>query len=62
MFRSMDPEDRPPTVDAEYRLVRGPWPRWMLHLGLIKLALRTGALVAVFIAIAVAIVWWLRPR
>ena len=53
--------ERPPTVDADYRVVRGPWPRWMLHVGLIKLALRTGAIVAVFIAIAVALIWAVRP-
>ena len=36
----MEPE-RPPLTDAEYRLVHGPWPRWMLQLSLVKLALRT---------------------
>jgi hypothetical protein len=56
----MEPEERPPTLDAEYRVVRGPWPRWMLHLGLIKLALRTAALVVALIAVALALVWWLR--
>jgi hypothetical protein len=40
----MDP-DRPPDLDADYRLIHGPWPRWMMHLGLVKLALRTGAVV-----------------
>ncbi len=59
----MDPDDeRPPTVDAEYRLIRGPWPRWMLHMSLITLAVRTAAIVLVFIAIALAIAWALRPR
>ena len=29
--------ERPPTTDAEFRVVRGPWPRWALHLSLIKL-------------------------
>lgn len=53
--------ERPPTVDADYRLVRGPWPRWMLHIGLIKLALRTGVIVAVFIAIALVLIWTIRP-
>jgi hypothetical protein len=53
--------ERPPEVDAEYRVVHGPWPRWVLHLGLVKLALRTGAVVVGFIALALAIVWWLRP-
>ena len=31
------PPERPPIVDAEYQVVRGPWPRWALHLGLIQL-------------------------
>jgi len=60
--RDMEPEDRPPTVDADYRLVRGPWPRWMLHISLIKLAVRTGVIVVIFMAVALALVWWLRPR
>ena len=55
-------KDRPPPVDADYRVVHGPWPRWMLQIGLIKLAARTAAVVAVFIAIALAIVWIMRPR
>lgn len=29
--------ERPPTTDAEFRVVHGPWPRWALHLSLIKL-------------------------
>lgn len=41
----MDSE-RPPDVDAEYRVVHGPWPRWALQLGLLKLALRTAGIVA----------------
>src|ERR1700694_1012308 len=49
--RAME-QERPPDVDADYRLVHGPWPRWALQLGLVKLALRTAAVVAVFIAIA----------
>ena len=57
----MEPDERPPTVDADYRVVRGPWPRWMLHMSLIRLAVRTAIIVAVLIAIAVAIVWRLRP-
>ncbi|HEX2815715.1 MAG TPA: hypothetical protein VHN39_04955 [Phenylobacterium sp.] len=40
----MDPE-RPPDLDAEYRLVHGPWPRWALQISLLKLALRTAAIV-----------------
>lgn len=42
-------DDRPPETEAEYRLVHGPWPRWMLHLGLMKLALRAGGVVALCI-------------
>ncbi|MFL5295050.1 MAG: hypothetical protein ACJ798_01580 [Phenylobacterium sp.] len=55
-------KERPPQIDADYRLVHGPWPRWMLQVGLIKLAIRTAAIVVVFIAIAVALAWMLRPR
>lgn len=40
----MDP-DHPPDIDAEYRLIHGPWPRWALQLGLVRLALRAGAVV-----------------
>ena len=40
----MDPE-RPPDIDAEYRLIHGPWPRWALQLGLVKLALWTATVV-----------------
>jgi hypothetical protein len=50
----MDPE-RPPDIDAEYRLSHGPWPRWVLQLSLLKLALRTAAIVAVMCLAAVAI-------
>jgi hypothetical protein len=54
-------QERPPDIDAEYRVVRGPWPRWAFHLGLLKLALRAAAVVAVLLAIAtVATVWLLR--
>jgi hypothetical protein len=47
----MEPE-RPPEIDAEYRLIRGPWPRWALQLGLVKLALRTAGVVLALIAAA----------
>jgi hypothetical protein len=50
----MEPE-RPPELDADYRLVHGPWPRWMLQLGLLKLALRTGAIVLALCLLAVGI-------
>lgn len=51
----MDPE-RPPDLDAEYRLIHGPWPRWALQLGLWKLAFRTMAVVLGLMLLAVAIV------
>jgi hypothetical protein len=47
--------ERPPDVDAEYRLVHGPWPRWVLQLSLLKLALRTGAIVAALCLLALLI-------
>jgi hypothetical protein len=47
----MDPK-RPPDVDAEYRLVHGPWPRWALQLGLLKLALRTAGIVVALCLLA----------
>lgn len=50
----MEPE-RPPEVDAEYRVVHGPWPRWALQLSLLKLALRTAAIVALLCLVAVGI-------
>jgi hypothetical protein len=50
----MDPE-RPPDVDAEYRLVHGPWPRWALQLGLLKLALRTAGIVLALCVVAILI-------
>ena len=51
----MDPE-RPPDLDAEYRLVHGPWPRWALQLGLLKLALRTAGIVAALCLLAVLLI------
>jgi hypothetical protein len=50
----MDPE-RPPELDAEYRVIHGPWPRWVLQLSLLKLALRTAGIVAVLCLLAVLI-------
>jgi len=41
----MDPE-RPPDIDADYRVIHGPWPRWMLQFSLLKLALWTAGIVA----------------
>ena len=51
----MDPE-RPPDVDAEYRLVHGPWPRWAYQISLVKLALRTAGIVAALVLLTVLIV------
>lgn len=34
---AMPPPERPPVTDAEYTVVRGPWPRWALNLSLYKL-------------------------
>jgi hypothetical protein len=51
----MDPE-RPPELDAEYRVIHGPWPRWVLQLSLLKLALRTAGIVAALVILAVLIV------
>jgi hypothetical protein len=57
----MDPE-RPPEIDAEYRLVRGPWPHWALQLGLVKLALLTVGVVLALMAVALAVIWALWNR
>jgi hypothetical protein len=55
--------ERPPEIDAEYRVVHGPWPRWALQLGLLKLALRTAGVVAVLVLVAVCVAAWvLRTR
>lgn len=51
----MDPE-RPPDIDAEYRVIHGPWPRWVLQFSLLKLALRTAGIVAVLVLVTVFIV------
>jgi hypothetical protein len=49
------PPERPPIIDAEYRVVQGPWPRWALHLGLIKLIAWGAAVVGATILVAVAL-------
>ncbi len=51
---AMEPE-RPPVVDAEYRVVRGPWPRWAMHLGLVKLGLYSTAVVAGCVLLALGL-------
>ena len=53
---AMEPE-RPPEIEAEYRLVRGPWPHWALQLGLVKLALRTAGVVVGLMLIGLFVVW-----
>lgn len=52
--------ERPPDLDAEYRLIHGPWPRWALQLGLWKLALRTMAVVLGLMLLAVTLVLVIR--
>lgn len=47
--------ERPPDIDADYRLVHGPWPRWALQISLLKLALRTAAVVAALCLLAVIV-------
>jgi hypothetical protein len=51
----MDPE-RPPDLDADYRVIHGPWPRWALQLGLLRLALRTAGIVLAMCVVAVIVV------
>jgi hypothetical protein len=45
------PRERPPTTDAEFRIVHGPWPRWVLQFSLFKLvawgALCTGVAIVI---------------
>ncbi|MBS0334955.1 MAG: hypothetical protein JSS35_19460 [Proteobacteria bacterium] len=48
--------ERPPDLDAEFKVVHGAWPRWVVQLSLIKLALWTGAIVMIFCLIGLAIV------
>ena len=50
----MDPE-RPPEIDADYRVIHGPWPRWMLQFSLLKLALRTAGIVVALCLLALLI-------
>ena len=49
------PLERPPVTDAEYRVVRGPWPRWAMHLSLIKLMAWGASVVGVTILIGLAL-------
>jgi hypothetical protein len=52
----MEPE-RPPEIEADYQLVHGPWPRWVLQLGLVKLALRAIGVVLALMAIGLVVAW-----
>jgi hypothetical protein len=52
----MDPE-RPPDIDAEYRLVHGPWPRWAMQLGLLRLAVWTVSVVLGLMVVGLAVLW-----
>jgi len=49
------PPERPPTTDAEFRVVRGPWPRWALHLSLIKLIVWGAGVVGLAILVALGL-------
>ena len=49
------PPERPPVTDAEFRVVRGPWPRWAMHLSLLKLVLWGASVVGVTILIGLAL-------
>jgi len=53
---------RPPDIDAEYRLVQGPWPRWALQLGLLKLALQAAGVVALLLLAAALVAAWMMFR
>lgn len=52
----MDPE-RPPDIDAEYRVVHGPWPRWAMQLGLLRLAVWTVGVVLGLMFVGLAVLW-----
>jgi hypothetical protein len=47
--------DRPPDLDAEFRVVRGAFPRWALQLGLIKLMLWSAAVSGALIVLALCL-------
>ena len=53
---------RPPDVDAEFRVVHGPWPRWALQLGLLKLALSAAGAVALMLLAAGLVAAWISLR
>jgi hypothetical protein len=49
--------ERPPDVDAEFKVIHGPWPRWALQISLLKLALRTAGIVTALCLLALLIVF-----
>jgi hypothetical protein len=51
------PPERPPVTDAEYRVVHGPWPRWAVHLSLIKLIAWGAAVVGATILIGLVLLF-----
>lgn len=52
-------DERPPVTDAEYRIIRGPWPRWAWRLSLLSLALWTAAIVGLCMVLGlVALALW----
>lgn len=53
-FRRM-PDRRPPTTDAEFRVVHGPWPRWSMHVSLIKLGASAAAVVLACVLTAIGV-------
>jgi hypothetical protein len=50
-----DEPPRPNIVDAEYRPIYGPWPRWMLHVGLVELSLTAAAVVVCCLLLTLAL-------
>jgi hypothetical protein len=53
---------RPPDIDAQFRVVHGPWPRWALQLGLLKLALSAAGVVAVMLLALALVAAWMTFR
>ena len=49
------PPDRPPTTDAEFQVVHGPWPRWVMNLSLIRLIAWGAGVTGVTILIALGV-------
>ena len=49
------PPERPPTTDAEFQVVHGPWPRWAVSLSLVKFAAWAAGVVAAAILASLAV-------